>query len=133
MTDISYHKDLEKKLKESDDQWQRTFDSFPDAVAIVDMNCNIIKANKILSEKIGKPIDYIIGSKCYEVIHHMTSPPTNCPHIQTMNDGLFHSEYMFEEMFGGQFLSTTSPLFGENNKVIGSVHIIHLHTIGEEK
>lgn len=127
MEDITKLKDAEQKIYESDLMWQNIFDVFPDAIIIVDTECNIIKANKLFCQKIGKTSFDILGNKCYQIVHNNNFPPENCPHNSTMIDQMEHSLRMDNDLFGKNVLVTTTPLFDSKKTMIGSVHIIHMH------
>lgn len=65
-----------RELQDSLNSWQQTFDAIEDSIVIIDMNFEIIQANKATFEKFG---DSIIGKKCFEVFHGSSTPMHKCP------------------------------------------------------
>lgn len=104
-------------------EWERTFDSVPDLIAILDSNHRIVRMNRALAERLGNTGKSLVGKICYQCIHGADEPPTTCPHVLTMSDGKEHVSEVHEDRLGGDFLVSTTPLFDSNGILIGSVHV----------
>lgn len=104
-------------------EWERTFDSVPDLIAILDSNHRIVRMNRALAERLGNTGKSLVGKICYECIHGAEEPPATCPHVRTMCDGKEHLSEVHEDRLGGDFLVSTTPLFDSNGVLIGSVHV----------
>jgi len=110
-------------LIRSQQEWTETFDSIPDLIAIIDNNHRIVRVNRHMADKLGiKPGD-AMNHLCFECVHGTHGPPANCPHSMMLRDGKEHIEDIFEENLGGEFLVSTTPLFDEEGKIRGSVHV----------
>lgn len=113
------------ELKRAKEEWERTFDSVPDLIAILDNNHRILRVNKSMADRMHCTPDNCIGQTCYKVVHGMESPPQFCPHLLTIADGKEHGVEIHEERLGGDFLVTTVALLDSEGKGIGSVHVAH--------
>jgi PAS domain S-box-containing protein len=60
--------------------WSPAFDDMGDFVLLLDEGFNLVKANKIFVEFIGKNENELIGKKCYSLVHNSTNPPPECKH-----------------------------------------------------
>ncbi|MBE0556974.1 MAG: PAS domain-containing protein [Proteobacteria bacterium] len=121
---------MEGKLKESEkavlrarEEWERTFDSIPDLIALLDKEHRVVRVNRAMANRLGLPPDKCIGARCHEVVHGLSRPPDFCPHTLTCRDGGEHMTEVHEAVLGGDFLVSTTPLNDENGEIIGSVHV----------
>jgi len=134
--DITERKRAEEVSQRAREEWERTFASVPDMIAILDNNHRIIRVNAAMAQKLGLRPEECIGLPCYEYVHGLSGPPSFCPHSRTMQDGCQHIEEVHEERLGGDFLVSTTPLCDEQGQMIGSVHVAHditLRKISEEE
>ncbi len=121
--DITEQKKAEQELWRAKNDWERTFDSIPDFIAILDNDFRIVRANKSMAKQLGVTPEKAMGLFCYQCVHGLDYSPDFCPHQQTVRDGQEHTAEVHEPRLGGDFLVTTSPIRDENGKMIGSVHI----------
>jgi PAS domain S-box-containing protein len=121
--DITERKKTEQELWHAKKDWERTFDSVPDFVAILDNEYRIVHANRAMAQQLGVTPEKAIGLFCYECVHGLDSPPDFCPHAQTMKDGNEHTAEVHEPRLGGDFLVTTTPLKDEQGRIVGSTHV----------
>lgn len=103
--------------------WEAIFNSIPDLVAVIDKNCKIQRVNKAMAHRLGKEESMLVGTHCHESIHGLMTPHEGCPHMAMMSDGKGHTVEIDEPLLGGVFLVSTTPLFGRDGSIIGSVHI----------
>jgi two-component system, chemotaxis family, CheB/CheR fusion protein len=122
-SDITERKTAEDKVRAGKKEWERTFDSVPDLIAIMDKEHRIIRVNRAMAERLGTDPAHCIGKNCFHSVHGTDKPPAFCPHVMTMADGREHAAELREDNLGGDFLVTTSPLLDENGRSIGSVHV----------
>ncbi len=69
--------DLDAKIKEqqkteasliaSNDEWSQIFNCAPDGMHIIDLDFNIVRANKAFCQLTGKTLEEIQGGKCYDI------------------------------------------------------------------
>lgn len=112
-----------EKLNRAKNEWERTFDSVPDLIAILDEQHKVIRVNSSMANKLNREPVECIGLTCYEVIHATTSPPVSCPHAQTMCDLAEHESQIDDTVFGGTYLVTSTPLLDSNLNLYASVHV----------
>lgn len=123
LIDITERKRMEDALLRAKKEWERTFDSVPDLIAIMDDRHRIVRANRAMAERLGVTPEACIGRLCYNSVHGADEPPGSCPHIMTLADGREHKVEVHEERLGGDFLITTTPLLDEGGQMIGTVHV----------
>lgn len=122
--DTTERQNTERALVRARDEWERTFDSVPDLIAILDCNHRIVRANLALSRHLAREKDACVGLHCYRCMHATDEPITNCPHAATLKDGLPHQIEINDG--AGQWLEVlTTPLLDEAGRLIGSVHVAH--------
>ncbi len=121
--DITKQKMAEQELWKAKNDWERTFDSVPDFVAVLDNQFRIVRANKAMAQQLGVSPEKAVGLFCYQCVHGLDKPPDFCPHSQTVNDGKEHTAEVHEQRLGGDFLVSTSPLRDDKGTLIGSVHV----------
>ncbi len=125
----------EEAIERAKVEWERTFNTVPDMIAIVDDKHRIIRTNQAMSKRL-KALSKECGLICYECIHGTKEPVENCPHSLTLKDGKEHTAEVYEPNLGGYFIVSTTPLKDEDGKLIGSVHVarnITQRKLAEEK
>jgi len=120
--DITERKRAEDKIKEAEQEWERTFDSITAPIMILDTHHKIIKANKAMASKLGVSPSMAVGLTCYKAVHDKNEPPAFCPHAALLVDGQSHSTEVYEERLGGNYIITVSPLFTPAGMLYGAVH-----------
>ena len=113
----------EKAVLRAKEEWERTFNTIPDLIAILDKEHRVVRVNKAMADRLGLPPDRCIGARCYEVVHGLSHPPEFCPHSLTCRDGREHVTEVHEEILGGEFLVSTTPICDEQNRFTGSIHV----------
>ncbi|HTY47419.1 MAG TPA: PAS domain-containing sensor histidine kinase [Methanomassiliicoccales archaeon] len=122
--DITKRKEMEEELRRSRDEWEMTFDALPDRIAIIDRDYHIARTNKAMADTIGMTKETSIGLTCHSVVHGLDDcAPPICPHRKTLSDHLTHIEEIEEPRMGGTFIVSTSPIFGKEGELYGSVHV----------
>jgi len=121
--DITEHKKAEEALRRAKEEWERTFQSVPDLIAILDDEHRIVRVNQAMAQRLGKKPEQCVGLRCYECVHGTTEPPEFCPHVLTLRDGQEHLVEVHEDHLGGDFLVSTTPLLDESGNLAGSVHV----------
>lgn len=122
-SDITQRKLDEQALLKAKLEWERTFDTVPDLIAVLDSKHHIVRANRSMAKTLGVASDACIGLSCYECVHGAAAPPGFCPHSKTLLDGLEHTAEVYEPRLGGYFIVSTTPLKDEGGRVVGSVHV----------
>ena len=110
LRDITERKRFEEALVRAREEWERTFNSVPDLIAILDDRNRIVRVNRAMAERLGRRADECVGLLCYATIHGMESAPDSCPHSKTLADAGEHEALVLESHLGGSFMVTTTPL-----------------------
>jgi two-component system CheB/CheR fusion protein len=121
--DITKRKQAEERAQRAREEWERTFDSVPDIIAILDDRHRIVRVNRAMAERLGVTSEACIGLNCHQSVHGTDAPPGFCPYALTLADGLEHAVEVHDERLGGDFLVTTTPLLNEHGKMFGTVHM----------
>jgi PAS domain S-box-containing protein len=114
---------LFRAVEKSKKDWEHTFDAIDDLISVHDKDYRIIKVNKAVCEKFKMLPENLIGKRCYEVFHNLNSPLPICPHKRTMETKKPAAAEVNDPNLQGTFIISTSPIFDEKGKFIGSVHI----------
>jgi PAS domain S-box-containing protein len=123
ITNALHRKNAEARITRAKQEWEQTFDAVHDLISIFDNEYRIVQANKALAGKLGCSAEELIGRSCYEVTHGTDRPPAFCPHAQVLTDGNDHVAEVHEDRLGGDFLVSVSPLYDQDGKLRGSVHV----------
>ncbi len=118
-------KKAEESVVRAKEEWELTFDSVPDMIAILDNQHRIVRVNKPMARRLGLKPEQCIGLPCYKYVHGLSGPPSFCPHTRTICDGREHFEEVHEDNLGGDFMVSTTPLRDKQDRMIGSVHVAH--------
>jgi len=122
-SDITERKQYEDELIRARKEWERTFDSVPDMIALLDNKHRIMRVNRAMADKLGLKAEECIGLPCYKYVHGLSAPPDFCPHTYTLKDGCQHMFQLNEERLGGDMLVSTTPILNEQGVTTGSVHV----------
>ncbi len=121
--EIVERKRAEAGLRRAKQEWERTFDSVPDLIAILDNQHKIVRVNRAMAERLNTEPEGCVGLHCFESVHGLSSPPDYCPHTLTLLDGLEHISEMHADQLGGDFMVSATPLKDEYGRLMGTVHV----------
>ncbi len=121
--DITERKRTEEAILLAKEEWERTFDTVPDLITILDTEHRIVRVNKAMADRLGVAPACCIGLHCHEAVHGMCEPPAFCPHSLTCGDGRQHVAEVHEPHLAGDFLVSTTPLHGHDGRLFGAVHV----------
>ncbi len=115
---------LFEKVSRAEAELENIFRSISDMVYITDKDYTIKNINKAVADRIGRPVEEIIGSKCYKVFHGMDEPWAECPHHKTVTTMKAYIEEVEDKYLGGTFLTSSSPVFDAGGEFLGTVHVV---------
>jgi PAS domain S-box-containing protein len=128
--DITERMEMEKALRDSEEtavrakeDCERTFDSIPDLIAIIDNDFRVVRANNAMAERLGCAPHDCKTLKCFHVVHGTSEPIPSCPVARLLKDGKPHQAEIREPRLGGDFIVTASPLCGANGTATRCVHV----------
>ena len=130
--DITERKQAEQALQRAKVDWERTFNSVPDLIAILDNHHKIVRANRAMAEALGTTPEKCIGLKCFRCLHRTEEPPEFCPHSKALLDGKEHTAEVHEATLGGDFIVSASPLKDAQGRMVGSVHVARNITVHKQ-
>jgi len=104
-------------------EWENTFNSIRDLVAIVDTEHRVVRVNRALAERLGATPDRLIGQRCHRALHGVDTPPPGCPQLDALATGETASREIEDAQLGGTYLVTCSPIQDAAGTILGSVHV----------
>jgi two-component system, NtrC family, sensor kinase len=66
--DVTKRKEMEAKLRESEQRYRLLFESSPDCIAQIDEEGRYLTANPAMSQSLGMPLEELIGKTLFEVM-----------------------------------------------------------------
>jgi diguanylate cyclase (GGDEF)-like protein/PAS domain S-box-containing protein len=121
--EINERKRVEEAIEKAKNEWEQTFDTVPDLIAIIDQNYKIVRINKAMAERLNAHPKDAVGCNCYELCHGTNEPIPACPLLQSLRDGNEHSAEILENRLGGAFLVSVTPLPNEHPDTKMFVHV----------
>ncbi len=121
--EIKDRKRTETDLRQSEKQWQMTFDAIADMVTIHDTAYKMVQMNRATTEYFQKDASELVGQKCYDVFCSGGSTCENCPSIELGKDLLPHTAEIIQTDGKKTFFVSVSPILDEDKNFIGVLHI----------
>lgn len=87
LQEITERRRAEKALLKSEKFLNTIFDSIYDPLSIIDRDYRIVRVNEAYAEMKNKPVEALIGKKCYEVLRNRNSVCEECIVEKTFNSG----------------------------------------------
>lgn len=112
-----------QELQHANEEWETTFNAIPDLLAILDNDQRILRANKAMIERLGKPGKAVLGCHCYELVHGMDHPPSYCPVVSPLEDEDYRIASLAGGILCGKFAITVVPLHDTSGQQRGYFHI----------
>jgi len=112
----------EKALKESKEEWERTFDAIDDIITIMDPDMSILRMNRAALQVLNGRSEDFIGKYCYQ-LHGYPEACKQCPAEKVIREHKSVTGEIEHIHLGKTFQVTLSPLLDENVELIGFVHI----------
>jgi PAS domain S-box-containing protein len=122
-SDITERKRLSERLQSAAEEWQTTFDSINDLVMILDREYRIVRVNAATVRFLGLPMERIVGSACFTVMHGTSCPIDGCPGQNTFQTNLGAEFELLHADSGKWLLISTDPIRDAAGHVIGAVHV----------
>jgi PAS domain S-box-containing protein len=121
--DITERKRLSEQLQSAAEEWQATFDSINDLVMILDAEYRILRVNAATVRFLGLPMEMIVGSLCYTLMHGTHCPIEGCPCQKTFQTRQSAKLELIHPGSGKWLLFSTDPIRDAAGNVIGVVHV----------
>ncbi|MEN8188677.1 MAG: PAS domain S-box protein [Thermodesulfobacteriota bacterium] len=114
---------IQEAVIESKNMWEKTFDTIPLMICILDENHKIKRINKVMADSLGKSCAELINTQCFSCVHCSESPPDYCPHSKLLKDHKEHYVEIYADHLKSHLAVTVAPLYDARDRFIGSVHI----------
>ncbi len=121
--DITERRQMEDKLRQSEQEWVDTFNTITDMVTLHDKDFNILKANTAAQEVLGLSCLLNGPAKCYQCYHGEAQPPTDCPSCECFKTGKPASFDVYEPYLGKMLEVRAIPRFDSDGQLIGVLHV----------
>lgn len=115
------NQELFEDVSKAKTQWETTFDSVSEGIAIVDEHHDVLRLNQAAADIVGGRVQDLIGRKCYEVIHRLCDVPATCP-MSLEGQGRVVSEH--ESPDGRTLELVVDPMIDKKGKKRGAVHFL---------
>ncbi len=123
ISDYKQQKNDKGTLNYSTTLEQAMLDAMSEAVFLIDLDNKILQCNKSTVKLLGKSKkDEIIGQTCWELVHGTSSPVEGYPFMSMRELG--QREALIYNLMGREMEISADPLFDEEGKIMGAVHII---------
>lgn len=110
-------------VQSSAQDWERTFDAVQDVVFILDREQRIRRINRAAARLLQIDPAAAVGQPFYPLVHGADQTPEDCPQQEVLLKGVNLTRERLIPAFNVVFEETTSPLFGEDGRPLGVVHV----------
>ncbi len=107
----------------SKSEWEHTFDSMSDLVAVLDLEGRIVRANRALLRRLGLPPGQALRRSCGDVLGDGGAAWGGCPHRRALRAAAPVALEVEDEKLGGTYSVNVFPVRDADGQVIGTVHI----------
>jgi len=133
--DITESKEAQKKLKKSEEEKSLILNGSPLLIVYQNTEHEIIWANRVAGESVGKKPEDLVGKKCYEIWNQSDTPCGDCPIEKAIEKGELVSGEMISPD-GRVWFIKGNPVVNEEGNIIGviatTMNITERKKAGEE-
>ncbi|RLG58027.1 MAG: hypothetical protein DRN88_01800 [Candidatus Hydrothermarchaeota archaeon] len=122
--DITESKKYAEEIRKTKELWENTFNSMRDGVALINVNCDIIRANKSLGELLGKKPEEIEGEKCYKLLHNTDKPIKECLLKKTLKTKKSEDLEYYAKHLDKYISIRESPVFDDKGRLEMVSHVV---------
>lgn len=117
----------ERKIQQSIAQkarrdWEWTFDAMPDLIAIVDREHHVSRINKSMYERLGRPYEEVLGSRCVFADQFLASSEYKA-HVRQQAEHSHITLECYHKTLGGYFELHVVPYYNTGGALVGAIHI----------
>jgi signal transduction histidine kinase len=130
ISEIEERIETAKKLYESKQDWENTFNTITDMITVHDKDFNIIRSNNAAKKILHLPMLTEMPRikegdvKCFKHYHGTEAPPEGCPSCDCLKTGEPASFELYEPHLGKHIEIRAIPRFDEDQNIIGLVHVV---------
>ncbi len=123
LRDISERKKAEKAVLQASENWNKTFHSMYNGIALLDIDQKIIQSNRAFQDFVNSGEENLYNQHCYHFVHGTDCPVDECP-FESMKGS--KSRESREMTINGKFCEViVDPILDEDGEISGAVHIIN--------
>ncbi|MBI4596309.1 MAG: GAF domain-containing protein [Candidatus Tectomicrobia bacterium] len=106
-------------------EWERTFDSVSEGIALLSPEHRIIRVNWTLARMLNTTPQALVGQRCFDVFRNLGSPLDGCPGDACMAEGGPREIVSFESKFGDRWLQMRAdPVLDSKGELISIVQTV---------
>ncbi|OGD72087.1 MAG: hypothetical protein A2Y64_09045, partial [Candidatus Coatesbacteria bacterium RBG_13_66_14] len=114
---------MEEAIISAKQEWERTFDTVPDMIAILDTAGRVIRANRSLAARLSRDVKELIGEHFYDVLYGTPDPSEEFRLPANWGSGESLSREIHLAHLDGDFSLTLTPRYDPSNLLIGAVFV----------
>lgn len=111
------------RVEHAKQEWEQTVDAIDEGIALVDPDCRILRANRVLANWMNTTSNQLIGRQCFELFHGTPTPPATCPHVRLLETHQAAEGEVESARLGKTYWLKTYPLYNPQGEHIGSVNV----------
>ncbi len=127
--DVTERIRLEQLIISAKQEWERTFDTVPDMIAILDTAGRVIRANRSLAARLSRNVKELIGEQFNDVLYGAEDPPDEFRLPENCGLGESISRELHLAHLDGDFSLTLTPRYDTSSELIGAVFVGHDITV----
>jgi PAS domain S-box-containing protein len=104
-------------------EWENTFDSISDLVAVLDMEGRIVRANRTLLRRLGRPLERVLRQTCTDLFGDDGAAWGGCPHQRAVRQEGPVGLEVEDARLGGSYAVSVFPVRDAEGQILGTVHI----------
>jgi len=122
--DVTNQRCHESALRLAKETWERTFDTVPEMLCVLDAEHRIEQMNRAMAEHLGVTREDVLGKTCDELFAEGAEAPAWCPlERRALEEDEQDVEVHCEES-GRDYHRTTLPLLREDGTLEGTVYVV---------
>ncbi|WP_461211323.1 PAS domain-containing hybrid sensor histidine kinase/response regulator [Desulfocurvus sp. DL9XJH121] len=131
---IQKRKAMESMIIRAKQEWEKTFDSVPDIIAVLDADLHVRRMNMTLASRLGGHPRDLVGRPCSELLDPPDEAPEVSARIREMSGSQARTEELHIPALGGWFLVTVSPFFPDGDVDAGQDgYVLVAHDVSRRK
>ncbi|HTP25869.1 MAG TPA: response regulator [Anaeromyxobacteraceae bacterium] len=113
----------EREARVGKEDWERTFNAISDVVTLLGADLRVNRANVATSRALKRPLEQIIGARCFELFAGSDAPCPQCPVIRAMETGKRAAAEKHYRTPDADCMVTGTPVTDGEGRLLHVVHI----------